>query len=66
MLIGLKKRKSINHDVKAVEYFIKDQLEKLNLSEYLEFVHFDLLQDINNTAIPLSLKEGLNDVYYDP
>ncbi len=59
------KEKVTNHDVKAVEYFIKDQLEKLNLSEYLEFVHFGLTsQDINNTAIPLSLKEGLDDVYY--
>jgi len=59
------KEKITNHDVKAVEYFIKDQLEKMGLSQYLEFVHFGLTsQDINNTAIPLSLKEGLDDVFY--
>ena len=59
------KEKITNHDVKAVEYFIKSKLEQLNLSEYLEFVHFGLTsQDINNTAIPLSLKEGLEDVFY--
>ena len=60
-----KKEENINHDVKAVEYFIKDRFEKLNLTEYLEFIHFGLTsQDINNTAIPLSLKECLDDVYY--
>lgn len=59
------KEKITNHDVKAVEYFIKSKLEQLNLSKYLEFVHFGLTsQDINNTAIPLSLKEGLEDVFY--
>jgi len=59
------KEKITNHDVKAVEYFIKCKLEQLNLSKYLEFVHFGLTsQDINNTAIPLSLKEGLEDVFY--
>ncbi|SDS63589.1 adenylosuccinate lyase [Formosa sp. Hel1_31_208] len=53
-----------NHDVKAVEYFIKEQFDKLNLSQYKEFIHFGLTsQDINNTAIPLSLKEAMNDVY---
>jgi adenylosuccinate lyase len=53
-----------NHDVKAVEYFIKEQFETLNLSKYKEFIHFGLTsQDINNTAIPLSIKEAMNDVY---
>ncbi|MFK7781079.1 adenylosuccinate lyase [Psychroserpens sp.] len=53
-----------NHDVKAVEYFIKEQFDKLNLSSYKEFIHFGLTsQDINNTAIPLSIKEAMNDVY---
>ncbi|MBT6175018.1 MAG: adenylosuccinate lyase, partial [Flavobacteriales bacterium] len=46
---------STNHDVKAVEYWIKEEIEKLGLSEWSEFVHFGLTsQDINNTAIPLS------------
>ncbi|WP_299334368.1 adenylosuccinate lyase [uncultured Psychroserpens sp.] len=53
-----------NHDVKAVEYFIKEQFDRLNLSKYKEFIHFGLTsQDINNTAIPLSIKEAMNDVY---
>ena len=53
-----------NHDVKAVEYFIKEKFRKLDLSAYLEFIHFGLTsQDINNTAIPLSLKEALEDIY---
>ena len=52
-----------NHDVKAVEYFIKDKMEGLGLSEYKEFVHFGLTsQDINNTAIPLSLKEAMDSI----
>lgn len=52
-----------NHDVKAVEYFIKDRFEELGLSEYKEFIHFGLTsQDINNTATPLSLKEGFLNV----
>lgn len=51
--------KTTNHDVKAVEYFLKEKLEGLNLSAYSEFVHFGLTsQDINNTSIPLSLKEA--------
>ncbi len=55
--------KTTNHDVKAVEYFIKSKLETLGLSAHKEWVHFGLTsQDINNTAIPLSLKEALNDV----
>lgn len=58
------KEKITNHDVKAVEYFLKEKLENLGLSKYLEFVHFGLTsQDINNTAIPLSLKEGIHSVY---
>ncbi|GGG59486.1 adenylosuccinate lyase [Bizionia arctica] len=56
--------KVTNHDVKAVEYFIKDKFEALGISEYKEFIHFGLTsQDINNTAIPLSIKEAMNDVY---
>lgn len=54
--------KVTNHDVKAVEYFIKSAFEKLGLSDYQEFIHFGLTsQDINNTAVPLSLKEALQD-----
>ncbi len=56
--------KITNHDVKAVEYFIKDKFEALNLSQYKEFIHFGLTsQDINNTAIPLSTKEAFEQVY---
>ncbi len=56
--------KVTNHDVKAVEYFIKDKFDALNISEYKEFIHFGLTsQDINNTAIPLSIKEAMNNVY---
>jgi adenylosuccinate lyase len=56
--------KVTNHDVKAVEYFIKDKFEALNLSQYKEFIHFGLTsQDINNTAIPLSTKEAFEKVY---
>ncbi|MBL4592781.1 MAG: adenylosuccinate lyase [Flavobacteriales bacterium] len=57
--------KVTNHDVKAVEYFIKDKFTALGINEQQEFVHFGLTsQDINNTSVPLSLKEALNDVYY--
>ena len=53
-----------NHDVKAVEYIIKEKMDELGLEQYKEFVHFGLTsQDINNTAIPLSIKEALEDVY---
>ncbi|MDA0758363.1 MAG: adenylosuccinate lyase [Bacteroidetes bacterium] len=53
-----------NHDVKAVEYFIKNKFIELKLDKYLEFIHFGLTsQDINNTAIPLSIKEALSDIY---
>lgn len=56
--------KVTNHDVKAVEYFIKEQFDKLNISKYKEFIHFGLTsQDINNTAIPLSIKEAVTNVY---
>jgi adenylosuccinate lyase len=55
--------KTTNHDVKAVEYFIKDKLTQHGLENYLEFVHFGLTsQDINNTSIPLSLKHATNEV----
>lgn len=57
--------KTTNHDVKAVEYFIKEKMKALGLSSSLEFVHFGLTsQDINNTSVPLSLKDALNEVYY--
>ena len=56
--------KVTNHDVKAVEYFIKEKFEALNLSQHKEFIHFGLTsQDINNTAIPLSTKEAFENVY---
>ena len=55
-----------NHDVKAVEYFIKEELDKIgDFEKYKEFIHFGLTsQDINNTSVPLSIKEALEDVYY--
>ena len=54
-----------NHDVKAVEYFIKEKFDLLHLEQYKEFIHFGLTsQDINNTSVPLSIKEALNQVYY--
>jgi len=53
-----------NHDVKAVEYFIKNEFDKLELQSYKEFIHFGLTsQDINNTAIPLSVKNAVEQVY---
>jgi len=56
--------KTTNHDVKAVEYFIKNKFEVLGLSEYKEFIHFGLTsQDINNTSIPLSIKEFIEKEY---
>ncbi len=56
--------KVTNHDVKAVEYFIKEELDKIGLGELKEFVHFGLTsQDINNTAIPLSIKRAINEQY---
>jgi len=54
-----------NHDVKAIEYFIKEQFDTLGLEAFKEFIHFGLTsQDINNTAVPCSIKAALNDVYY--
>ncbi|MCK8523533.1 adenylosuccinate lyase [Aquimarina sp. D1M17] len=56
--------KVTNHDVKAVEYFIKEKFDTLGLEQYKEFIHFGLTsQDINNTAIPLSIKEAISNVY---
>lgn len=53
-----------NHDVKAVEYFIKEQFDRLGLQAYKEFIHFGLTsQDINNTAVPMSLKDAVDEVY---
>lgn len=58
--------KTTNHDVKAVEYFIKEKFDEIGgLESYKEFIHFGLTsQDINNTSVPLSIKEALTDVYY--
>lgn len=58
--------KTTNHDVKAVEYFIKEEFDKIDgLDDYKEFIHFGLTsQDINNTSVPLSIKEALEEVYY--
>lgn len=64
--LEIKKTEAItNHDVKAVEYFIKSKFDTFGLEAYKEFIHFGLTsQDINNTAIPLSLKDALDEVYY--
>ena len=57
--------KKTNHDVKAVEYFIKEIFDKLHLENFKEFIHFGLTsQDINNTAVPLSIKDALDNVYF--
>ena len=58
--------KVTNHDVKAVEYFIKEELDKIgNFDDYKEFIHFGLTsQDINNTSVPLTIKDALQEVYY--
>ncbi len=54
-----------NHDVKAVEYFIKEKFDALKLDKYKEFIHFGLTsQDINNTAVPYSLRDAVHDIYY--
>jgi adenylosuccinate lyase len=54
-----------NHDVKAIEYFIKEKFDSLGLEAFKEFIHFGLTsQDINNTAVPYSIKDALNNVYY--
>lgn len=57
--------KTTNHDVKAVEYFIKEKFDELGIGEYKEFIHFGLTsQDINNTAIPLSIKDAGEEVVF--
>jgi adenylosuccinate lyase len=57
--------KVTNHDVKAVEYFLKEKFDALRLDAFKEFIHFGLTsQDINNTSVPLSIKDALNIVYY--
>ena len=54
-----------NHDVKAVEYFIKEQFDAMGISQYKEYIHFGLTsQDINNTSVPMSVADALRDVYY--
>ncbi|NNE16125.1 MAG: adenylosuccinate lyase [Saprospiraceae bacterium] len=59
------KEKVTNHDVKAVEYYVKNEMTKLGLDAHLEWVHFALTsQDINNTATPLMIKDYLEDIYY--
>lgn len=56
--------KTTNHDVKAVEYFLKEKFDEMGLHQYKEFIHFGLTsQDINNTATPLSIKEAVTNVY---
>ncbi|GAB2772717.1 adenylosuccinate lyase [Salinimicrobium soli] len=63
---GIKEiEKVTNHDVKAVEYFIKKKFDELDLAAYKEFIHFGLTsQDINNTAVPLSIKDAMENVYF--
>ena len=59
--------RTINHDVKAVEYLIKEKMDALGLGDFKEFVHFGLTsQDINNTSVPLSIKDALDATYYGP
>ncbi|PWH85845.1 adenylosuccinate lyase [Brumimicrobium oceani] len=63
-LLIKKTERTTNHDVKAVEYFVKEKFEGLGLEKYLEFVHFGLTsQDINNTSVPLSMKNAVEEVY---
>ena len=66
MIAGIKEIEKItNHDVKAVEYFIKQRFDEMNLQEFKEFIHFGLTsQDINNTSIPCTIKDALENVYY--
>ncbi|MBP6968259.1 MAG: adenylosuccinate lyase [Prolixibacteraceae bacterium] len=57
--------KVTNHDVKAVEYFLKEKFDQLELAPWKEFIHFGLTsQDVNNTAVPLSIREALDQVYF--
>jgi adenylosuccinate lyase len=59
------KEQVTNHDVKAVEYFLKEAFDSLGLTDFKEFIHFGLTsQDINNTSIPLSIKDAMEEVYY--
>jgi adenylosuccinate lyase len=59
------KEKITNHDVKAIEYYLKEKFFQLGWGEWIEFIHFGLTsQDINNTAVPLSIKDALVDVYF--
>lgn len=59
------KEKETNHDVKAVEYFVRHRMNELGLNEYASFVHFGLTsQDVNNTAVPYSLRDALDNIYY--
>ena len=64
--LAIKEREKItNHDVKAVEYFLKEKFSRSGWSQWSEFIHFGLTsQDINNTAVPLSLKDALSEVYF--
>ncbi len=63
--LRIKEHESVtNHDVKAVEYFLKEQFDKMGLAPWKEFIHFGLTsQDINNTSVPMSLRDALHDVY---
>lgn len=63
--LSIKKIESVtNHDVKAVEYFLKEKFDSLGLEKYKEFIHFGLTsQDINNTSVPMSLRDALNEVF---
>jgi len=57
--------KTTNHDVKAIEYYLKQKFDEAGLSQYKEFIHFALTsQDVNNTAVPLSIKDALHSEYY--
>ena len=57
--------KVTNHDVKAVEYFLKEKFDEIGLGSFKEFIHFGLTsQDINNTSVPLSIKKAMEEVYY--
>jgi len=57
--------KTTNHDVKAVEYFVRDKMKNLGFGDFNSFIHFGLTsQDINNTAIPLSLRDAISDIYF--
>ncbi len=63
--VRIKNHESItNHDVKAVEYFLKEKFDEFGIGAFKEFIHFGLTsQDINNTAVPMSLRDAVNDVY---